>query len=136
MTAVPRGRTCCAGPAHGCWVHDVSVAGPATVSNSTEYCHLHGEGAPVEVSDALLCHAMEEGWFVLIWGVVVVGQLDKDVALQDEQHTAVFSPSWWHHAACALCYLRVSCALAHTTCPQAVLCTVHALVGSVLKKSA
>lgn len=46
--------------------------------------HSHGEGAPVEVADAVLGHAMEEGWLILLRCVVVVCQLDEEVALGTE----------------------------------------------------
>jgi hypothetical protein len=36
----------------------------------------------VEVPNALLSHSMEEGWLVVSRGMVMVGQLDEQVALQ------------------------------------------------------
>lgn len=44
--------------------------------------HSHGEGSPVKEAHALLLDAMEERRLVLLGGVVVVGQLDEQVALQ------------------------------------------------------
>ncbi len=49
----------------------------------------HGEGLACKVAQALLCDGLEVGRLIVLWGVLMVGQLHEEVPLWHQQQCCI-----------------------------------------------
>jgi hypothetical protein len=60
----------------------------ASLSCSIDTQYTHAERLAFKVSNGIfLWHSMELWWLILIWSVVVVGELDEQISLQHEANS-------------------------------------------------